>query len=404
MGLRSLGWPRSFARGEHEMRLLGGSALVAAVVISACGGGGGAPATATATAAAPLPDVKIGLATSKTGAANFYNPQQTNGAQLAVDQLNATGGINGKQKIQLVVEDDGSVRDQGITVFRKLIEQDRVSALLGPTLSAVAAGAHPVAQAAGVPTIAISNTGLGIVGKCDYGPCDWIFRASLGEQTAVPETVKAATQKLGLKKVVIIYGDGKFELDDVQIFKDAFKANGVTVAKEIPYRASDVDFAPFVTAAKAENPDAIVASSLAGPAGKILDEVAKQMPGKRVIGGNGLNSSALLANANAPLMIVGTAWSKASTEKANTDFIAAYKQKYASDPDQFAAQSYTAMLVLIEAMKKSSNPTERAQVKKALEGVSLATPLGQFSFTPDHDVKQPTFVMTVKDKQFVPFQ
>src|SRR5438309_2242081 len=84
-----------------------------------------------------------------------------------------------------------------------------------------------------------TNTALGIVGKCDYGPCDWIFRASLGEQSAVPETVKAATGKLGLKKVVIIYGDGKFELDDLKIFKDAFAANGVTVSKEIAYTAKD---------------------------------------------------------------------------------------------------------------------------------------------------------------------
>ena len=388
-------------------QLFGTAALIAAIAIAACGGTTTPPSTAapSATTGAALPDLKIGLATSKTGAANFYNPQQTSGAQLAVDQFNASGGLQGgRQKIQLIVEDDGSTRDQGITVFRKFIEQDKVTAILGPTLSAVAAGAHPVAQTAGVPVIAISNTGIGIVGKCDYGPCDWIFRASLGEQSAVPETVKAATQKLGLKKVVIIYGDGKFELDDLQIFKDAFKANNVTVAKEIPYRASDVDFAPFVTAAKAENPDAIVASSLAGPAGKILDEVAKQMPGKRVIGGNGLNSSALLPNANAPLIIVGTAWSKASTEKANTDFIAAYKQAYGKDPDQFAAQSYTAMLVLIDALKKSASPTDKAQVKKSLEGVSLATPLGQFSFTAEHDVKQPTFVMTVKDGQFTPFQ
>src|SRR3989442_1521793 len=170
-----------------KLRYLAVAVAALAVVISACGGTGG---TSTATGSAslgPLPDVKIGLATSKTGAANFYNPQQTNGAQLAVDQFNATGGFhNRRPKIQL-----------------------------------------------------------------------------------------------------IIYGDGKFELDDLQIFKDAFKANGVTVAKEIPYRATDVDFAPFVTAAKAENPDAIVASSLAGPAGKILDEITKQMPGKRVIGGNG---------------------------------------------------------------------------------------------------------------------
>ena len=399
------------SRPQHHSRStpLAVLALVA-LLLAACGAGttsptGSAAASAAATSGAPLPDVKIGLATSKTGAANFYNPQQTNGAQLAVDQFNATGGFQGgRQKIQLIVEDDGSARDQGITVFKKFIEQDKVTLILGPTLSAVAAGAHPVAQAAQTPVVAISNTGVGIVGKCDYGPCDWIFRASLGEQSAVPETVKAATSKLGLKKVVIIYGDGKFELDDLQIFRDAFKANGVSVAKEIPYRASDVDFAPFVTQAKAENPDAIVASSLAGPAGKILDEVAKQMPGKRVIGGNGLNSAALLANANAPLMVVGTAWSKASTDKANTDFVAAYKAKFNIDPDQFAAQSYTAMLVVIEALKKTSRMTDKNQVKQALESVSLTTPLGAFSFTADHDVKQPTFVMTVKDGQFTPFQ
>ena len=380
--------------------------LAGVLLLSSCGGGTATPSgnPATATVAAPKPDIKIGLATAKSGAANFYNPQQSNGALLAVDQINAAGGIAGA-KLQLIVEDDGSVRDQGITAFRKFIEQDKVVAILGPTLSAVAAGAHPVAQAAGVPVIAISNTGLGIVGKCEYGPCDWIFRASLGEQSAVPETVKAATQKLGLKKVVIIYGDGKFELDDLTIFKEAFKANGVTVSKEIAYTAKDVDFAPFVTQAKGENPDAVVASSLAGPAGKILDEVAKQMPGKRVIGGNGLNSAALLSNANAGLMVVGTAWSKASTDKTNTDFVAAYKTKFGADPDQFAAQSYTAMIVLADALKRSGTATDRAAVKKALEGVSgLATPLGAFSFTTDHDVKQPTFVMTVKDGQFIPFQ
>src|SRR5213593_1848919 len=379
------------------------ASMTAAVMVAACGGTP-APSAQTSASTGPKADIKVGLAISLTGAANIYGPSQQNGAKLAMEQINAAGGINGA-KIALVVEDDGSARDQGITVFRKLINEDKVAAILGPTLSGVAAGAHPVAQQAGVPVIAISNTGLGIVGKCDYGPCDWIFRASLGEQTAVPETVKAATSRLGLKKVVIIYGDGKFELDDLQIFKDAFKANGVTVAKEIPYRATDVDFAPFVTAAKAENPDAIVASSLAGPAGKILDEVAKQTPGKRVIGGNGLNSSALLANANAGLMIVGTAWSKASTDKTNTDFVAAYKAKFGTDPDQFAAQSYTATIVLADAMKRSGNPTDRAALKRALEATkNVATPLGPFLFTPEHDVKQPTFVMTVKDGQFTPFQ
>lgn len=385
-------------------------AIGLSLLIAACGGGtGGGAGTAAPSAApasaAPKADLKVGLAISLTGAANTFGPSQQKGAELAVEEVNKAGGIDGA-KLQLLIQDDASTRDQGITAFRKFINEDKVAAIIGPTLSGTAAGAHPVAQAAGVPTVAISNTGIGIVGKCEYGPCDWIFRASLGEETAVPETVKAAKSKLGLKKVVILYAsDAKFESDGLIIFKKALAAEGVTVAKEIAYTTKDVDFAPFVTQAKAESPDAIIASSLAVAAGKILLEVQKQMPGVRVIGGNGLNSAALLANAAASLIVVGTAWSKASTEKANTDFVAAYKAKHNADPDQFAAQAYTGVKVLADAMKKSGDATDKAKLRKALEGVKdLQTPLGAFSFTAEHDVKQPVFVMTVKDGQFSPFQ
>src|SRR5438034_11829343 len=158
-----------------KLRCLVAAVAALSVVISACGGTGDTTASGSASLG-PLPDVKIGLATSKTGAANFYNPQQTNGAQLAVDQFNATGGFqNGRQKIQLIVEDDGSTKDQGITIFKKFIEQDKVAAILGPTLSATAAGAHPVAQASRTPVIAISNTGLGLAGHCHRGRSECTF-------------------------------------------------------------------------------------------------------------------------------------------------------------------------------------------------------------------------------------
>src|SRR5438034_9655116 len=158
-----------------KLRCLVAAVAALSVVISACGGTGDTTASGSASLG-PLPDVKIGLATSKTGAANFYNPQQTNGAQLAVGRFNATGGFQGgRQKIQLIIEDDGSTRDQGITVFKKFIDQDKVAAILGPTLSAVAAGAHPVAQASGTPVIAISNTGLGLAGHCHRGRSECTF-------------------------------------------------------------------------------------------------------------------------------------------------------------------------------------------------------------------------------------
>jgi branched-chain amino acid transport system substrate-binding protein len=376
-----------------------------AVVLAACGGG--TPGAQTSASAGPKADIKVGLAISLTGAANIYGPSQQNGAKLAVEQINAAGGIDGA-KIALVVEDDASARDQGITVFRKFINEEKVAAILGPTLSGVAAGAHPVAQQAGIPVIAISNTGVGIVGKCDYGPCDWIFRASLGEESALPAALKTAKDKLNLKKVVLMFeSDQKFAADGADIFKKAAAENGLTISRTIPYKTADVDFSAFVTQAKGENPDAILASGLAGTASKVLVEVGKQFPqGLRVVGSNGFNSPAVIqaAGAAASLMIVGTAWNKASTDKTNADFVKAFKDKSGSDPDQFAAQSYTAMRVLADAMKRSGNATDKAALKKALEGTKeFATPLGAFSFTPEHDVKQPVFVMTVKDGQFVPF-
>ena len=390
-----------------NVRLAAAFAAVS-LLVGACGGGtaAGPSPSASSASAGPKADIKVGLAISLTGAANIYGPAQRNGAQLAVDQVNAAGGVGGA-KLALVVEDDASARDQGITVFRKFINEDKVTAILGPTLSGVAAGAHPVAQQAGTPVIAISNTGVGIVGKCDYGACDWIFRASLGEETALPAALKAAKDKLNLKKVVLMFeSDQKFAADGADIFKKAAADNGMTIARTIPYKSADVDFAAFVTQAKGESPDAILCSGLAGTASKVLAEVARQFPsGLRVVGSNGFNSPAVIqaAGAAAPLMIVGTAWNKASTDKANADFVKAFKDKYSSDPDQFAAQSYTAMVVLADAMKRASSPTDKAALKKALEGANVSTPLGQFSFTPDHDVKQPVFVMTVKDGAFVPF-
>src|SRR5256712_11376205 len=144
-------------------RLLAAASMTVAVMLAACGGTTPGAQTSASASATPKADIKVGLAISLTGAANIYGPAQQNGAKLAMEQINSSGGIDGA-KIALVVEDDASARDQGITVFRKLINEDKVAAILGPTLSGVAAGAHPVAQQAGLSAIARSNTRDWVVG------------------------------------------------------------------------------------------------------------------------------------------------------------------------------------------------------------------------------------------------
>jgi len=234
-----------------------------ALTLAACSGPatGGASAAPSASAASK-PDIKVGVALSLTGVGNAYGPVQKNGVELAAERINAAGGANGA-KLKLIIEDDQSSPDGGITAFKKLLQQDRVAAILGPTLSGTAVAADPVAQSAQTPVIAISNTGDGIVGTCAYGPCDYIFRVSLGEATAIPVTVKTVKAKLGLKSVVLMYAqDDKFSSDGFAIFKKALTANGIAIKKEIAYSKNDVDLSGPVTQALAENPDAIVNLSL----------------------------------------------------------------------------------------------------------------------------------------------
>src|SRR5207244_6772811 len=124
------------------------STFICALLVAACGGTT-TPPTGTgvaATSGAPKADIKIGLATSKSGAANFYNPQQSNGALLAVEQINNAGGINGA-KLQLIIEEDGSVRNQGITAIKKFMEQDKVVMIRRSTIVGRPASAATVAQA-----------------------------------------------------------------------------------------------------------------------------------------------------------------------------------------------------------------------------------------------------------------
>ena len=377
-----------------------------AITLAACGGTTttGGP-SASAKTNAPKADVKVGVVISLTGVGNVYGPTQKNGVELAAQRINDAGGANGA-KIVLVIDDDQSTTDGGVTAFRKQVSQDRVVAILGPTLSNTAVAAHPVAQSAQTPVIAISNTGDGIVGKCSYGPCDYIFRASLGESTAIPQTVNTEKSKLNVKSVVLMYAqDDKFSSDGFAIFQKSLAAAGITVKKEIAFSKTDVDLSGPVTQALAESPDAIIDSSLAGPAIQILKEVNKRKPGMLVIGGNGFNTPAIIASAGAAAegAVSGAAWYLGNPSTENKDFVAAYKAKYNVDPDQFAAQSFSALYILLDALKRTPSVTSvlHDKLRDQIElTTGVKTPLGEFSFNASHDVNQKVYVVQIKNGVF----
>jgi branched-chain amino acid transport system substrate-binding protein len=362
----------------------------------------GATPAAKPTGGAPAAggSVKIGTVFSMTQAGAVYGATQKNGSQLAADELNELGYVPGA-RIDLVLEDDASDKTQGINAFNKLINQDKVLLIVGPTLSNTAQAAAPIAQQAKVPVLGVSNTAGGITEIGDY-----IFRDSLTEAQVIPQTIKAVKAKINMAKAALLYGnDDAFTKAGYDEFKKALQANGVQITSEQTFAKGDKDFSAQLTQIKGTNPDAVICSALAEEAAGILTQARRLGIDAKVpfVGGNGFNSTALIKNAGAASdgTIVGAAWNSASPNLKSQDFIKKYKAKYNADPDQFAAQAHAGIYIVAEALKRAGTTTDRAKVRDALASIKdFDTTLGKFSFTAARDGEHPAVIQVVKGDRF----
>ena len=373
--------------------------LLITLVLAACGttssaGGGSSYQGKT---------IKLGAILSITGAGGVYGPQSRNGMQLAVDEINKSGGVNGAQ-INLEVQDDASDKAQSAQLAQTMIQQDQVMALLGPTLSNSAVGVHPLAESLKTPIVAVSTTGIHIVPDCNFpneAPCKYVFRDSLGEQTAIPDNIQSyAGDKHPATGVLLVAQDDKFSSDGGTIVQQSVGQYNINLLKTIKFSKTEADLSPYVTQAVQLKPDVIFITSLGGIPAKIMIEARKQGWTGQFLGGNGFNTAVVSKQAGAAGMGArsASAWFIGNTFPSNADFVNAYKSKYGMDPDQFAAQGYTGIKIIADAAKRagltfSDLPGDRDKLRAALETVNIDTPLGPFQFTSTHDVKQTVWVI-----------
>jgi branched-chain amino acid transport system substrate-binding protein len=350
------------------------------------------------------------VAEALTGNAAQYGVPIRKGFELAAGEIN-NGGING-QKIQLVIEDEQGKKEEAINVFKKLIFQDKVLMLFGPTLSNSAQASDPVAQAARVVVFGTSNTADGITSIGNY-----VFRNSVTEADILPVTLKFTAQKTGLKKVAVLYGnDDIFTKSGYDNFVKALKTLKIPVTATESFAKGDVDFKPQLTKIKASNPDAIVLSALVAEGAPIMVQARQLGITAPFIGGNGMNSPRVfeLAKDNSDNLWVGSPWSVENPAPENKRFVAAYQKAYGGLPDQFAAQAYDAMYIAAQALGKikitGKLDSERKALRDALPAIHWTGATGPFKFRQvtgrdgkpaGYDAVQTAIVMTTKGNQYV---
>ncbi len=373
--------------------------VVAGLLLSALGVG--------SVAARPSTDltgeIPVGAVFSLTGGAAIYGGSQKNAVEMAVEEINGSGFL-GDARLKLTLEDDRSTKEGGIAAFEKLINQDRVVAIIGPTLSDTARAADPIAQDRRVVVLGVSNTAGGIV---EIG--DFIFRNSLPESAVQPNTIKVTKEKLGYSKVAVMYGDDDaFTKSGYDVFKAALEANGVQIVATETFKKGDTDFSAQLTKIRGLNPEAIVTSALAEEAAGIMVQ-ARQLgipESVHFIGGNGFNSPKLaqLAGQAAEGAISGAAWFISNDTPGNQQFVANYTAKFGSAPDQFAAQAYAGVYILATAIK-NANSNESPAIRDAMANIrELPTVLGTFSFSADRNPIHPPIVQIVRNGKFELFQ
>jgi branched-chain amino acid transport system substrate-binding protein len=336
---------------------------------------------ATFSVGASAADLKIGVAEALSGGAAQYGVSIRNGFQLAADQINAAGGVNG-DKLQLVIEDEQGKKEEAINVFKKLIFQDKVLMVFGPTLSNSAQAADPIAQASKTVVFGTSNTADGITSIGDY-----VFRNSVTEADVLPETIKMAVKKSGIKKVAVIYGnDDVFTKSGYDNFKKALETLKIPVTTTETFAKGDVDFKAQLTKIKATNPDAIVLSALLAEGAPLMVQARQIGLNVPIIGGNGMNSVKVfeLAKDKSDGLYVGSPWSIENQAEANRKFVVAYTGRFKTAPDQFAAQAYDAMNIASQALRKvklgSDLAANRAALREALPAVKYVGATGAFQF------------------------
>ncbi|WP_342616149.1 ABC transporter substrate-binding protein [Rhodoferax sp. GW822-FHT02A01] len=359
-------------------------------------------------------DIKFGVAEALSGGAAQYGVAIRNGFQLAADEINAKGGVNG-DKIQLVIEDEQGKKEEAINVVKKLVFQDKVLMVFGPTLSNSMFAGGPVANAAKTPIFGTSVTANGIT---DIGP--YVFRNSVMESDVLPVTVATAQKFYNLKKVAVIYGnDDAFTKSGYDVFKGVLAERNLPVTTTETYVKGDVDFKAQLTKIAASAPDAVVCSCLAEEAANIMIQARGLGIKAPFIGGNGFNSPKLfeISRLAGEGTFVGSPWSNTNPAPVNKAFVAAYNKKYNAEPNQFAAQAYDALNIAAAALKDvkltGDLAADREALKNALPKTTINGATGPFKFRPAKtkdgkpggwDADQKPFIYVVRSGKFTLFE
>jgi branched-chain amino acid transport system substrate-binding protein len=370
---------------------------VATLVFGACStpAASNAPASqaasgAPAASAAATGTIKIGGGFALTGGESALDLPAAHGAQLAVKEINAAGGINGQQ-IELITHD--SKYDMTVTaqVAKQYVEQDKVPVFLGYTDSDSVIASGRIFQNAKIPFITVGATSPKLPSQIG----DMLFLACFGDNVQAAVGAEFAYKKFG-KNAAFLWDKGvEYTTLLGQYFKSRFGELGGTIQLEDSYEDKATDFSAQITKIKALNPkpDFYYVAAMPDNIGTLVKQFRDAGLTGPIVGGDGYDTPDLVKTAGASTSNVFFTTHALMDATIGTDgikkFIAAYKTEFGNDPENaFAALGYDTVYLMADAIKRAGG-TDATAVKNALEATKDFKGItGAITFSPGVHVPQ----------------
>ena len=344
--------------------------------------------------------IKVGEFASLSGGEAAFGRSSHDGTELAVDQINAAGGVLGK-KLELITEDNLSKDGESATAVKKLISLDRVVAVLGEVASTRSLEAAPICQQYHVPMISPSSTNPKVTEIGDY-----IFRVCFIDPFQGTVMANFATKTLGVKKVAVLTDVGStYSVGLAEFFKKSFIANGGEIVAEQKFTKDDKDFKAQLTEVKPLDPEAIFIPGYYGQVTLIALQARELGITVPLLGGDGWEAPELIEGPGAAEALEGcyfsTHFSPDQDSPKIKQFVSDYEAKYGAAPDAMGALGYDSVLALVDAIKRA-NSTDGEKIRDALATLKdLDGVTGKTTLDADRNAEKPAVIIEIKGGKFV---
>ncbi|MDN7999968.1 penicillin-binding protein activator [Burkholderia multivorans] len=330
-----------------------------------------------ATAAHAAEPVRIGLIQPLTGSVAYNGQADVNGAKLAVAAINQAGGVLGRP-VELVIEDGQCNPANTVNAAEKLVQKDKVSALIGAFCSSATAAIMPVAQKYRIPLL----TGVSSEADLTEKGNPWFFRAAETDQLLAHSFAPTLIRTLQLKRVAYVGVNDDWGRGGVQEFQQALQAGGVQTASTDYFDHGTTDFYTMLTKLRASGADGLFVAAETQDGSILVKQIKELGLNIKVFGvGSWATSDFIdLAGPAAEGVYAAVPYASTLSTPENTAFVSAYTAAYKVAPGKYSAAGYNAVQIMAGAIRRAGS-TEADKIRAALLLTDYQAPNGHYHFT-----------------------